>query len=358
MVNQSTPSSRFSMQLQHACTRDEVASAYLDSAGELLKADTFALYQLDPTTGRPSDCAARAPDHFLDEYEEYGRDDDPVLRGAVATSAPVDEAIASSSDEWRSSGAYAALSRAGYAHSLEAPVLLGDATIATLNFARGADEEPFGPRERRRARWASQLVSAALFRAARFEETSERAELLTDVIEALDTGLVVSTLDGAQLYTNDAAERRVGDGQRSLLTLAEPAVTENLQQLRHGSDRSITNTHPLQDEAQPHGRATARSIRLDSSSGMVLSFLDFDDPGVRQPSNPNLEALSARELEIAELVARGLTTGQISSELFISQNTVKQHLKRMFQKIHVHNRAQLVAALWNPEDEAGQAPSH
>ncbi|MBF2007033.1 MAG: LuxR family transcriptional regulator [Chlorogloeopsis fritschii C42_A2020_084] len=55
--------------------------------------------------------------------------------------------------------------------------------------------------------------------------------------------------------------------------------------------------------------------------------------------------LTPRELQIASLVANGLTNAEIAAELWISQNTVKQTLKRIFQKLDVSARAEMVAKL-------------
>ncbi|MBF2063973.1 MAG: GAF domain-containing protein [Calothrix sp. C42_A2020_038] len=55
--------------------------------------------------------------------------------------------------------------------------------------------------------------------------------------------------------------------------------------------------------------------------------------------------LTPRELEIAELVARGLTNAEIGEQLWITQNSVKQALKRMFRKLEVSARAEMVAKL-------------
>lgn len=52
--------------------------------------------------------------------------------------------------------------------------------------------------------------------------------------------------------------------------------------------------------------------------------------------------LSAREAEIIELVAEGMSNPQISDRLFISQKTVKNHLNRIFAKLHVTNRSDAV----------------
>lgn len=51
--------------------------------------------------------------------------------------------------------------------------------------------------------------------------------------------------------------------------------------------------------------------------------------------------LSNREQEVLQLVARGHTNKQISSELIISEYTVKNHLKNILQKLHLENRVQL-----------------
>lgn len=57
--------------------------------------------------------------------------------------------------------------------------------------------------------------------------------------------------------------------------------------------------------------------------------------------------LTEREIQIAQLVAQGLTNAEIGKELWISQNTVKQRLKRMFRKLKVSSRTEMVVQLRN-----------
>ncbi len=70
---------------------------------------------------------------------------------------------------------------------------------------------------------------------------------------------------------------------------------------------------------------------------------------LRTPStsfnSPLASCLTHRELEIAELVAQGLTNAEIGTQLWISRNTVKQTLKNIFRKLDVSARAQMVAKL-------------
>lgn len=58
--------------------------------------------------------------------------------------------------------------------------------------------------------------------------------------------------------------------------------------------------------------------------------------------------LTPRELEIAELVALGKTNAKIGDELWITKNSVKQALKRIYRKLEVSSRAEMVARLFVP----------
>jgi two-component system nitrate/nitrite response regulator NarP len=55
------------------------------------------------------------------------------------------------------------------------------------------------------------------------------------------------------------------------------------------------------------------------------------------------ESLTARERDVLAALAQGWTNEQISARLGISENTVKHHLKVLFSKLEVKNRAAAVA---------------
>lgn len=52
--------------------------------------------------------------------------------------------------------------------------------------------------------------------------------------------------------------------------------------------------------------------------------------------------LSDREVEVLKVMVDGLTTQQIAARLFISENTVKTHVRHIFEKLEVSNRAEAV----------------
>ncbi len=52
--------------------------------------------------------------------------------------------------------------------------------------------------------------------------------------------------------------------------------------------------------------------------------------------------LTERELEVLKLVAKGMNNRDIGTELFISENTVKNHVRNILDKLHLHSRMQAV----------------
>jgi len=80
---------------------------------------------------------------------------------------------------------------------------------------------------------------------------------------------------------------------------------------------------------------------------MVFPFMDLSRSG----SDP-FSGLTAREQELLASLSRGLTNQQIAGDLTISLNTVKFHLKNLYGKLDVKNRAQAVACYLNASGNA------
>ncbi|HET6585487.1 MAG TPA: LuxR C-terminal-related transcriptional regulator [Nannocystaceae bacterium] len=84
---------------------------------------------------------------------------------------------------------------------------------------------------------------------------------------------------------------------------------------------------------------------------VVLRFTYDDDvpdaasdaPARRPNAPPIADLLTARELEVARLVARGLTNAEIGKQLFISARTVSTHLANIYERLGIHTRAALAA---------------
>ncbi|QIR36102.1 LuxR family transcriptional regulator [Tolypothrix sp. PCC 7910] len=94
--------------------------------------------------------------------------------------------------------------------------------------------------------------------------------------------------------------------------------------------------------------ATVNSQPNGTAKSQHYAFQSDACGGLRQRLTP-------RELQIAQLVASGLTNAEIGNQLWITENSVKQALKRMFRKLEVSSRAQMVAQLLATKHYSGQA---
>ena len=57
--------------------------------------------------------------------------------------------------------------------------------------------------------------------------------------------------------------------------------------------------------------------------------------------------LTAREIDVALLIARGRSKTFIANELFISENTVRTHSKNVYAKLDIHSREELISLFEN-----------
>ena len=76
-------------------------------------------------------------------------------------------------------------------------------------------------------------------------------------------------------------------------------------------------------------------------AGRLLN--EFRGQAQRAGAPDDRAALSVREREVLDLVSQGLTNRESGERLYISENTVKYHMKNILDKLHLHNRAQVIA---------------
>ena len=81
----------------------------------------------------------------------------------------------------------------------------------------------------------------------------------------------------------------------------------------------------------------ARTLDGVYDTGYARHFSTF--PEEEEGATP----LSLREEEILALVAEGLTNKEIARRVYITENTVKYHVRKVLSKLHLKNRAQVIA---------------
>ncbi|MFJ5725702.1 LuxR C-terminal-related transcriptional regulator [Streptomyces sp. NPDC093149] len=344
---------RFSHALQSALTLDEVASAYLDTVGRVIQADGLGLYILDSAAGTVVDVYATVGGEMLDEYEEYGRPDDPVLRFVTERRSPIDSSRVAVPEAWDRCGARQALRTEGLAHSMEAPLIVSGVMYGTISFARRPGSfAVFGEQDLASARIVGEELGLATERALRYEATVRRAAALEHALDRMAQAVVVTDLDGQLLFQNRIARRDwdfevVPDGVPRPGAIVT-CIGEGLAALRDDGRRVFTRS--VHDGGRKAIVKTYRPSERDDTAVTVVFPCAEETVSQRLPI---WEVLTRREQEIAQLVSEGLTTKQIAARAFISENTVKQHLKRVFAKTDVSNRAELVQLIWTSGRPSG-----
>jgi DNA-binding NarL/FixJ family response regulator len=87
--------------------------------------------------------------------------------------------------------------------------------------------------------------------------------------------------------------------------------------------------------------AAGHSLLSPSVTSRVIERM-AGQPAPGAARDPRLAELTPRETEVLELVARGLSNGEIAATLVIEESTVKTHLKRILAKLGVRDRVQAV----------------
>ncbi|MDP9226020.1 MAG: response regulator transcription factor [Actinomycetota bacterium] len=98
------------------------------------------------------------------------------------------------------------------------------------------------------------------------------------------------------------------------------------------------------DEVSDAVRAVFQGQSLISPSMASKLLSEFATMVKRQDERTQLPGprLTDRELEVLKLVAKGLNNRDIGQELFISENTVKNHVRNILEKLHLHSRMEAV----------------
>jgi DNA-binding NarL/FixJ family response regulator len=98
---------------------------------------------------------------------------------------------------------------------------------------------------------------------------------------------------------------------------------------RHDPEELLQAIRDVQDGGSPMSNSIARKV--------VASFQKADLIGEKE------NQLSAREQAVLDCLARGLPYKQIGDELGISINTIRTHLRHIYEKLHVQSRTEAVA---------------
>jgi DNA-binding CsgD family transcriptional regulator len=184
-----------------------------------------------------------------------------------------------------------------------------------------------------------------------WREIALTAEEMLELVKSRSSpGVLILGLDNRLLYSNEEALALL----KNLNTLP-PEVRDLCEQAKtHDHNRGTGSKEPacalLWTEAEgPYSLRAfligAQSKKDPATHVMVLVEKITEQHGLILKKAKTQYALSDREIEVVALVSEGLANKEIGARLFISDHTVKDHLKNIMRKMSAASRSEIIHIL-------------
>jgi ATP/maltotriose-dependent transcriptional regulator MalT len=235
---------------------------------------------------------------------------------------------------------------------------IGALVVLGLVRARRGDPEPWTPLDEA---WTLAEPTAELYRLGPVAAARAEAAWLEGdhdaVAAATGDALALAIERGWTWLVGELAgwRRRAGIDEAIALELPEPYASELAGEWVGAAERWAALGCPYEaalaladsDEEEPLRRALAELQRLEARPAAAIVARRLRERGARalvrgprRATRQNPASLTARELEVLELVAEGLRDGEIADRLVLSKRTVAHHVSAILGKLRVRTRGE------------------
>jgi two-component system, NarL family, nitrate/nitrite response regulator NarL len=192
----------------------------------------------------------------------------------------------------------------------------------------------------------TQLLAGALERDPGLKVVAAHSASLVETarIHSADVGVVSSNLDEDPLRSFEVLrELRAAVPKIKAVVLLESSKREIiLEAFQAGAKGVFSRDESLETLCQCVRQVHAGQIWANSQQMSFAVEALASTPVVRAVGANGLSLLSKRELEVVRLLAEGLTNREIAERMVLSQHTVKNYLFRVFDKLGVSSRMELL----------------
>ncbi len=127
-----------------------------------------------------------------------------------------------------------------------------------------------------------------------------------------------------------------------MLTISDEEA-DLYEAIKAGASGYLLKEIPIEEVADAIRSVWAGQSRISPAmaSKLLTEFAAISKQTDERPQVPT-PRLTDREMEVLRLVAQGMNNRDIAKELFISENTVKNHIRNILEKLHLHSRMEAV----------------
>jgi DNA-binding CsgD family transcriptional regulator len=229
----------------------------------------------------------------------------------------------------------------GFDDELRLTLRTGGSTWGIVSLMRSEGEPPFDDRDARQVLELTASLAGALREQALVQASVDRRSPEAPGVMMFDAGDNLITLNReAEAWLEQLGGIPARRGAAAL-TSDVIVVLSRARAIARGTEHGVARLRRRTGD----GRwVVMHASCLHDGSGAVI--IEPAQASEIAPLIVEAYALTAREQQITQLLARGLSTGEIAATLFLSPHTVRDHVKATFEKVGVTSRGELVAKIF------------
>lgn len=173
------------------------------------------------------------------------------------------------------------------------------------------------------------------------EDGRDAVELVADIVPdvvLMDVRMPeIDGIEAARLISDEAPSAKI------LMLTVSDEESDLYEAIKAGATGYLLKEISIEEVASAV-RAVVSGQSLISPSMASKLLTEFTNLAKRADERTSVPTprLTERELEVLRLVAQGMSNREIAGELYISENTVKNHVRNILEKLHLHTRMEAV----------------
>ena len=232
----------------------------------------------------------------------------------------------------------------GYASEVRMVFTAGGAIWGIAQINRAGDAPRFSEQERAWLDRVAPLVGDGLRRSLVAQPAFAPGGRGPGVVLVDESGVVVSATAEAEAWLNDVeASMMVKTGSDFGMPFEAYAYALRVRAAAAGETEGVVPRARLRTRSGVWLLLHGSVLRETGQLAIVIEPAKASDVA---PLIVEAYGLTQRELDVTRAIARGLGTGEIAGELFLSPHTVRDHVKAVFEKVGVSSRGELVAKMF------------